>query len=501
VPDATLSRSAYLYVALAHVASRAAFYLAGGAFDIFTVETHWQFLDPRQLETNLGASILNLHAQPPLLNLLYGLFAKLSPSDGGAALAAAFFLLLGVATSVGIYHLAARLGAGRIAIVLAALYIANPASVLFESYFFYPHVVAASLCLAAVALDRYLTTDRVWWVAGFFASLTAVAMTRSSYHLVWLFLIALLAVALLPGRRTVVAVAGAVALVVAGGWYAKNLARFDTFTASSWMGMNLTRAISIGMSEEQVERLVQEGRVATIYRVVPFSSVDAYAPYVELPPPTGVPVLDEPRKASGVTNFNHLAYVAISKDYQASSLRLLAAEPTLLVESQPDAWALYFQPTSQYFRFVREVFRRGGFHGENLDALGGYTRAYDAVVGLQLAPAPSDEALLVYHRRETLTAKLASISWTAVLGTALAVFLIPAIAWRRERRVAIVLGFMWLTLVYTAVVSNLFEIGENPRFRFETEPLWLVLVGVAVMSLRHRLRRVPTPPDRYRDRL
>jgi hypothetical protein len=51
------------------------------------------------------------------------------------------------------------------------------------------------------------------------------------------------------------------------------------------------------------------------------------------------------------------------------------------------------------------------------------------------------------------------------------------------------LAFMCFTTAYVAVVGNLLELGENNRFRFETDPFSLVLLGVSVDALWRRFRR------------
>ncbi len=42
----------------------------------------------------------------------------------------------------------------------------------------------------------------------------------------------------------------------------------------------------------------------------------------------------------------------------------------------------------------------------------------------------------------------------------------------------IVLLFILLNLLYVSVLVNLFEVGDNNRFRFLVEPFYLVLLGL-----------------------
>jgi hypothetical protein len=50
---------------------------------------------------------------------------------------------------------------------------------------------------------------------------------------------------------------------------------------------------------------------------------------------------------------------------------------------------------------------------------------------------------------------------------------------RRER---IVVGYLCFNVAWVALVGNFLELGENNRFRFETDPLSLVLLAVLIRS-------------------
>jgi hypothetical protein len=53
---------------------------------------------------------------------------------------------------------------------------------------------------------------------------------------------------------------------------------------------------------------------------------------------------------------------------------------------------------------------------------------------------------------------------------------------------ALVLGFIVLTALYLYVVSTAIELGENNRYRFNIEPLFLVLLVTAITDLVRRIR-------------
>jgi hypothetical protein len=57
---------------------------------------------------------------------------------------------------------------------------------------------------------------------------------------------------------------------------------------------------------------------------------------------------------------------------------------------------------------------------------------------------------------------------------------------RRQRLLAALLCF---TIAFVAVVGNLMELGENNRFRFETDPLSVCLLGLALQGGLDIVRR------------
>ena len=70
------------------------------------------------------------------------------------------------------------------------------------------------------------------------------------------------------------------------------------------------------------------------------------------------------------------------------------------------------------------------------------------------------------------------------------------IAWRLalDRRQRLLAGQMCFTIAFVAVVGNLLELGENNRFRFETDPLSVCLLGLTLQSALDRVRgRAPRP--------
>lgn len=471
-------------VAAAFVLSRLIAFGLGVRFDAGTVETHWQFLDGRLLESDLGASLWNLHCQPPLMNAFYGIVAKLSPADRGTALAWILFALLGLAAALLVYELASRFGNRRVACIVACVFTLNPAAILFENVLFYPHLVMVLFCVAAFALDRAIGDKGKRWMFVFFALVALIALTRSTYHLVWVFALATAVVALAtPEVRRTATLAAILAIVAVGAWYAKNLALVGQFSASTWMGMSLGKFTSNAVGESVIERHIQDGSVTPIFSIPPFSPLDEYSRFVT-PTAGGHPALTAIRKTNGASNYNNFAYVEVSDRYLRDALVVIRAEPAMAFEGQIDSWGTYFQPSSQYHHFIGAVFSRTGYHQTNVVALAPYEAFWNGTVGLQLGNPPADGELLSYAKPAFRTRRIASVSWTSVVGTLAIALLVPMSilcnrrTGRYDRRQVALAAFCIANVLFAAIVGNAIEVGENQRFRFETEALWWILVAM-----------------------
>lgn len=51
------------------------------------------------------------------------------------------------------------------------------------------------------------------------------------------------------------------------------------------------------------------------------------------------------------------------------------------------------------------------------------------------------------------------------------------------------IGYLCFNIAYVGLIASLFEIGENNRIRFSTDPLSIVLLGVAIQGALRVLRR------------
>lgn len=456
------------------VASRLLYRTAGVHFDSGTLGFYWQYLDPRLLATDLWRSVLHLHSQPPLFNLFLG--AILHLPGGWAHLAFhAVFAGCGLALGLALLALAARLGVPRwLRLPAAALFLASPAVLLNENLLFYSYPVMTALLLAALCLHRFLASGRRADGLACCGLLAAVALTQSLFHLIFLAIVTAGAVLVAqpPLRRAALA-AAALPLLAVVLWYARSAALFGTFSSSSWLGMSAAKVATKLMPASERSALAAEP-AETILAVEPFSPLAAYAGVAglpPLPPPTGVPALDEAVKSTGAPNLNHLAYVDLSRRYLAATRHLVRRDPRGYLRGTGAAWLVYLRSGAD-----------SAWLGDNRRRIAGFSRWFDRLAYLQLEPftgqlGPSHVAwsiVLLLPIALVHGARLARRSWLAgdLAGAATVLFLI-------------------VTVLYVAVVGNSVELGENNRFRFETEPLALVLLLLWMSDLVGRRSVTP----------
>ncbi|MGZ4703332.1 MAG: hypothetical protein ACXWCM_00555 [Acidimicrobiales bacterium] len=457
----------------AFVLSRLAAWIAGVRFDATPLRTYWQFADPRLLEDDLGRTLWWFHAQPPAFNALAGGVLQL-PEGWRLAAFTAIFLGLGVSLLLAMYALALLLGVPRwVAVAVVLVFCCSPAALVYENLLFYPYLIAALVTATFAGMALYLRSGAAAWGLLTFALAATLVATRAAYHLVWLLALVVAVLIAAPRFRRRTLLVAIVPVLLATGLYAKNAVQFGSFTASSWVGLNLA---------DVVRRAAPPGtRLPGLLATAPFSRPDAFQRFER--PPTGVPVLDDRYNSLGRPNYNNILYVDVSNEYLHESVDYIRSHPGQYAGGVRNSFAYYFSPpTAQPTAF-----------GSNEPRLGGYTRVYDAAIGWQATeyryyepgsgrryvPSPGD------------------IQWSMVLVYVLALSVLPVVLWRarfrprRHTETRWVLAMASATIWMAMMTGNLFETTENSRFRFETDPIAWVLAAavVAGLSLRWAGRR------------
>jgi len=466
-PAEPLGRGELAALAAVFLLSRLLYRTAGVHFDDGTLAFYWQYVDPRLLKTDLWRSVLHLHSQPPLFNLFLGAVLRL-PGSLPHRVFHALFAACGLALGIALLALAARLGVPRwLRLPAVALFLASPGCVLTENLLFYGYPVMAGLALAALSLHRFAAAGRRADGLACFGLLAAVVLTQSLFHLVFFLAVATAGVTMtLRGRRRAALAAAALPLLVATLWYARSAVLFGTFSSSSWLGMSLAKIATKFVPPEELPRLAAEDPREAILSIEPFSPLGDYVGLVPLPLPTGIPVLDMPRKSTGAPNLNHLAYLEVSRRSLAATRAFVRRHPAEYLHGVVTSWLVYLRSGAD-----------SAWLRDNRLRIAGLSRWFDRLVYLQ--PQPFINRLGPSH-----------IAWSVFVLLPLALLHGVRSARRRFREGdpagAATLLFLVFTVIYVAVVGNSVEIGENNRFRFESEPLALALL---LVFLAERLRR------------
>lgn len=472
-----------LAVIAAFVLSRIGYHLAGVRFDASSLPWFWQFIDPTLLRANLGQSLWYLHSQPPAFNVFLGFVVNLFAGHETAVFAVCY-VLLGLSFTAAMFLLLKELGTPDTPnAVLTAVYVASPACVLYENWLFYTYPLTVLLLLAALFWQRFARRGRFLDALLLFACATLHALTWSLFHLVWL-LGLVLALVLFRRRdwRKVMA-AAAVPLLIVGLWYAKNLVQVGEFTGSTWFGMNFSKMTNSMLTVTERRALHDSGTISAVSLVPPFSDPDRYYGAIPKPGPTGIPVLDQEMKPSGIPNFNNSHFIAVSRQYGRDAFRILTARPTAYLRGLAESYLLYFMPASAYLFLDNNVAHIKGLVRFASIALNGrFSYHHDPGLRQTRPPLHYCQAFL-------------NTGWFLIIAYALVVVLGVFLLFRRSSFIThrSSLVFIWYNVAWVTLVANAAEVGENNRFRFVTDPL--VFAFLAALAVGWLARRRPEMVD------
>ncbi len=460
--------------------SRLLYSRAGIQFDAGTITRTWHFIDIYLLKNDLWRSIFYLHTQPPLMNLLTGIGIQLFPGSYLSIFRVSFYLG-GFLLTLAIYFLGNRLGFPKyISIILAAWFALSPATVVFENNYFYTYPTTILLTLSAVFLVRFLEKKRAVDGILFSFMLAANALTWSLFHLVWLLGCFGIVVFLLKGyRRKALWLAPAFLLVFA--WYAKNGILYDSFTASSWAGLNLFKTVSIRIPGEVRKQWIKEGIVSELALVPPYRSPDVYLEYFPNTPLTGIPLLDDINVSTGYRNQHHLSYVYAGERYFKDSARIIVHAPRYYLDIIPYSIYIYLHSASDYepTKYIRIP-------------IDGWDTVWNRLFYGQWQ---KDEGL--GERASTFSPD--HVAWWLAIGFLVAITATPIYLWRqrthfRDLEYGLIL-FMFWNILFVSAAGILLDLGENNRTRFGIDPFILLLSWFFILqsfpALKNKTKKDP----------
>jgi hypothetical protein len=469
-------------LAACYALSRFLFWILGVRFQSTGVEHYWQFLDIDLLKHQLWVSILFLHAQPPLMNLYYGMILKVFSVHWLAA-AYSVQLLLGLLAYLAIYSIMTTSKIARqIALAVVIIAMCNPSAVVYEAEPLYTHVVFCFLVFAAYFFLGYLKRPGIAGGAAFLGILTLLVLWRSSYQIVWYLFCAFWLIVLTPAqmiRRIVV-----LALIfggIIGSVYLKNGILLGSFNTSSWAGMSLAKGWATEKPSPEVARLIQEKILSPISAIPPDQSMNRYLPIIGPLPKTGVPAADEVFRRNGSLNINNIGYVRVSKLYAKDFWRLLKVSPKTILQKVIKGWLDYFRPSSAYLSCLDS---RNQSAVESVDRWYRLLFCAGAQNALEFFLATNPQISQVGN----LFRRLRAVCWQIVAVYVLFALYLVYSPFRRlvaagdaSRRQLVL--FLIFNISYCAVLTNSVEIMENMRYRYETQGLALVAATIIFNSV------------------
>ena len=454
------------------VISRGIVFLVGIEFDASFLEWGYQLADLNLLHVRPFETLFNFHIQPPLFSAVIGLVTYVVPA-AYTGIFHLFFLCTGFLLCFCMHSVLAVLGVRpSIRTLSCIVFMLAPSTILYEHWLFYTYPTALLLMLMLFVLPRYLRGLDWRYGTVFFSILALISLVRTLFHPVWMITVIYLVILACGDKRKVLLHASGPFCVVML-LFLKNFIVFGFFGASSLFGMSLSRIALNEVSPQRLEELVHSQGFDPIATTDVYRSLDAYGVSKEVPPPyKDIPVLTQ-EHSNRIHNFNHYAYLDISRRHRRNALRFIQMYPEEYLFNVVQAACIYLFPSSHY-----------GFLRENREKLYLYEHYFDRMI-LWSAALPGNQ--------EGRTGEAVTPSLLAILSLPLALGLFLR---RREeggtpacRIRSCVLTVMAATYLYVFLVSSMLEISENMRFRYLTVPYLFLMVGLTLERFSAAIRK------------
>lgn len=458
----TTSLPQILIIVGVFILSRFFTFLLGMHLNDWALQAYWQYLDLETLRNNLLAGIWYDHAQPPVFNLFLGSVLKLG-GNRSTFLFAAILKTISLANALLLYSIVKKLSRlSFLPLVVAIAYLLSPATIVFECELFYTTSISLLLLISVFYIIRLTESGKAINVLGVVFPLILLCLTRSVYHIVWLLIVMVCLLIYFRNRSFFYSLlfAALTGLVMVGSWYAKNKIIFGKFTVSTWIGMNMARNV---FHDNEVR---DSGRIESL---TPFSRIGVYRKFLDTAfeiPYKGLNDRDllAEMKNDSFINEREVSYIRISDLYQKASLEYIRNHPGLYAKNVFQSSILYFTPATIYSLALEDVTK---------------IKYYDLIYSVNLTH---------YAQSKQLRRILLTISAIPKMILYFFVFFVLIRYSVKTRSISAWNLFIFLTLCFVFGISSLFEHYENMRFRFETEPLFMILAAQVFSRLYFRFQ-------------
>lgn len=478
-------------LALAFFITRILALVAGMRYLTDLTAVYFQVLDLGSLHYRLLPALLYLHAQPPLFNALIGVAEKVGGSHFGQVLLG-FQLLVGFCAVVSVYLTLTQLNIPpKLSLLVSFALLFNPAAIGFEFDPLYTELVFALNCFVALAAVCYLKSRSNRALYSFVGTAICLTMVRASYS--WIWIVAMLGVLWwqLPENRRQIRNAGFVGLALALLWPAKNYLLFRHFTSSTWLSFSIARHWESEIETQSFQTWIHEGSLPTFTHLEDDAQGVFQSWLRETWPAatTGKPELDDiSKKTGGGTNWNSLALLRMHEAQTKDISFLILHDPKAYGVNIARGLGMYFESTSKYLGYLNNESYAQYQHIARIDGM--VDRICCNIFGFPPDKRHIEGALSSNAPHASRIQKIQSICMGALLAYGFVFGCLLSFAshslWNghRDRKVAAMV--MSVTIVYIFLVGNLLEVGENMRFRFETQALVVMVVAIFLHQLWNR---------------
>lgn len=444
-------RNEILVLIACFIVSRMVVMQVGIDFKYDVLFTHWQYLDVQSLQHHLLRSVWYMHGQPPVFNVFVG-----SILQAGGKYAQQLFqvvwLLITFCNTLLLLRIVKSLSPlSSLPLIIALWYLLSPATILCENELFYTSFVSMLLLFSVFFLQKYLRKKERLALLGFFLSLCLLCLSRPIFHLAWLICMCILLLVWFFKKPPFgqVLFGSILSLAAVGCFYAKNYFLFGIFSLSSWMGLNLSRTVFLGIPSRD------STSISSVHPFMPVSHYKRFIPagYGQRYAGISDRILLREMKSDTVINMNHVEYIPISKEYLRVSLDFIKTHPVAYVKNVFGAAIIFFNPATRYYNKIKNYHK---------------LYVYDMVYSCNLSPLMPEKTGKKY---------LQAISGFPKFVMYFLVFFYSIRQWVKYRDISLVNFYIIFSIVFIFITSSLLEYGENMRFRYELEPLFLILAA------------------------
>jgi hypothetical protein len=446
------------------IVSRIITVLLGLHLNIRSLSIYWQYLDLETLRNHLISGVWYDHSQPPVFNLLLGTIFKIG-GDYSVFLFTFFFKLISLLNGLFIFSIISRLTRVPYLPLLAGLaYLLSPATLIFECELFYTTTISLLLLVSVYYLVRISESGKTRYIFGIIFPMVLLCLTRSVYHIIWFILIVSFLLFYFRKKTYVKSMifASAIGLVLVSSWYIKNKILFGKLTTSTWIGMNLARNV---FHDNEV---TDSGRIEAYE---PFSRIGLYRKFLDSQYENKFRGMNDrdllqENKNDTIMNVKEVSYIPVSDLYMKASLEHIRSHPVAYAQNVLQSSILYFTPGTIY-TFAIEPSEK--------------IKYYDIPYSFNLTHFAHSKM----GRRVLLT-----ISAFPKLLLYLFVFFVFIRNCVRNKSIDPYNLFILITIAFVFGISSLLEHYENMRFRFETEPLFMIMAAQVISNLYSRIKSV-----------